>query len=196
MTTQSMRVVRIVSMLCLLAPLSSCGRKGGASSSSSSVSSSGAATQESTTTSGSSMNSASGAGTGAAAGAAAGAKPSAARVNPHPGLASSEWQVDEIEGQAVVTQSHASLSFGTGGKVAGNTGCNQFSGSARLAGSSVHFSPMASTRKACQPELMSQETRMMKALGGVTGYLVDTTGVLHLNGADGTTLMKLTRATQ
>jgi len=201
MTTRIVRVVRLLTVLCVVAAVFGCGKKSGDSSSSSS-SSMGTAGQESTGTSSAMSGSStmSGSSSGGAMGTAAGAgaassSHAATNTNHHPALASSQWHVDEIEGQAVETVSQASLAFDSGGKVSGSTGCNSFTGSAKMTGTSVHFAPVASTKKSCPPDAMSQETRMLKALGNVTGYDVDSTGVLHLTGADGGTLLKLTRAT-
>ena len=129
----------------------------------------------------------------AAAGGAAGASKSASGSSTK--VQGTEWRIAEIGGQAVSTQSNATLKLGTDGSVSGSSGCNQFNGKATLSGHSLHFGPLASTRKACEPALMSQEERLLKDLGLVTGYMVDEKGDLHLTDASGNSLMRLERAT-
>jgi heat shock protein HslJ len=191
-------------VLMLSAALTGCSSKSGPSSSSSgsgsgATASSGASNSGSTSSGAMSETSKSGSAPKTASGGAAAASKSASGSSTGSSASAkvqgAEWRIAEIGGQDVSTQSNATLKLGTDGHVSGSSGCNQFNGKATLSGHSLHFGPMASTRKACEPALMSQEARLFKDLGMVTGYTVDEKGDLHLTDAAGNSLMRLERAT-
>ena len=104
-----------------------------------------------------------------------------------------DWRIVEIGGQAENTQSGVTLHVGTDGSISGNSGCNDFHATSKISGHQIHFGPIASTKKACEPALMSQEQRLFEELGKVTAYSVDEKGDLHLTDAGGTTIVRLER---
>jgi len=108
-------------------------------------------------------------------------------------LVGTEWHVAEIGGGAVADPSQTSMKFATEGNVSGSTGCNNFTGTAKIEGDQVSFSPLATTRKACQDALATQEQIFLKAIEAAHRFSVDSDGRLHLLGGDGQTLMMLTR---
>jgi len=110
-------------------------------------------------------------------------------------LVGTEWKVADIGGKAVADPSQTSMQFAAEGNVSGSTGCNNFTGTAKIEGDQVSFNPLATTRKACQGELATQEQTFLKAIESVHRFTVDSAGNLQLLGADGQTLMTLTRAT-
>ena len=55
-----------------------------------------------------------------------------------------------------------------GNQVSGNSGCNQFSGSVSVNGTSITFSNLSTTRMACDGPVMQQEQTFLKALSGQT----------------------------
>lgn len=110
-------------------------------------------------------------------------------------LAGTEWLVADIGGKAVANPSQTSVKFAAEGNVSGTTGCNNFTGTAKIEQDRVSFSPLATTRKACEGDLATQEQTFLKALEGVHRFTVDSSGQLQLLGADGQTLMTLTPAT-
>ncbi|QNE75994.1 META domain-containing protein [Streptomyces finlayi] len=63
--------------------------------------------------------------------------------------------------------------FGKDGTVEGNLGCNNFRGKATVAGSSITFGPLASTRKMCGDAEMDVERSVLAALSGKTTYEID-----------------------
>ena len=65
------------------------------------------------------------------------------------------------------------LTFGKDGTVEGNLGCNSFHGKATVAGSSISFGPLASTRKMCAQAEMDVERSMLAVLRGKTAYAID-----------------------
>jgi heat shock protein HslJ len=110
-------------------------------------------------------------------------------------LVGSDWHVADIGGHAVVDSSQTSMTFAAEGNVSGSTGCNHFTGTAKIEDDRVSFSPLATTRKACAGELATQEQTFLKAIESVHRFAIDESGQLLLEGADGQTLMRLTRAT-
>jgi len=76
--------------------------------------------------------------------------------------------------QAVVSTlagTRLTIAFGADGRVSGDTGCNVFSGSYTLSGSSIAFGPIATTRRACaSDEANQQEQEFLAALAASTMY--------------------------
>ena len=73
-------------------------------------------------------------------------------------------------------------------RVAGSGGCNLVNGGFRLDGGQLRFGPLASTRMACPPALMSFERSYVDALGRVRRWSIDKRTLL-LQDATGRTLM-------
>ena len=77
-------------------------------------------------------------------------------------------------------------------KVAGSSGCNTYEGPYTTNGTLAAIGPLASTRKACPDDVMSQETAFLAALQGVGK--VDYKGVrLNLTDLKGSILVRLVR---
>ena len=76
------------------------------------------------------------------------------------------------------------------GNVTGNAGCNQFSGKLETTESGISMVNLASTRKACPPEVMARETAFMNALQS-TGSFELNLGTLQLLDSDGELLAEL-----
>ena len=109
-------------------------------------------------------------------------------------LNGTRWRIEEINGQAVLDRSATSLKIGRDGSLSGSTGCNEITGHATIDADKVSLSPMASTQKSCEPGAASQETSLFKAMADVQSYAMDANGGLVLKGADGTALVRLSRA--
>jgi len=109
-------------------------------------------------------------------------------------LAHTIWAAEEIAGQPVIDKALTELRFESSGRVSGNTGCNTFTGSAMIDTPRLTFSPLATTRRACEPELMAQEQGFLAAIGAARSFSIDGAGQLHLIGSDGKPLMRLSRA--
>jgi len=108
-------------------------------------------------------------------------------------LVDTEWWVEDIDGKGVIDMSHTTVHFLEQGGVVGDTGCNRYRGSAEISGASISFGPMAGTRKACAPALMDQEMKFYQAVAKVASWEVPETGLLHLKGADGNTVIRAWR---
>jgi heat shock protein HslJ len=111
---------------------------------------------------------------------------SGANATPEPtaaaDLAGTSWMLVSVGANPVVAGSGAGLTFDAGGNVSGSTGCNRVSGSYAVDGAALTFGPLATTRMACEENLMAQETSVLEALTDVSGWEIDADGRLHLTG--------------
>jgi lactoylglutathione lyase len=69
-----------------------------------------------------------------------------------------EWSLVGGSGQTLLLD---------GGRTSGSGGCNRFTGGYRLEAKGLFFEPLATTRMACDPELMRAEDDYLAALGRV-----------------------------
>jgi putative lipoprotein len=98
------------------------------------------------------------------------------------------WLAEDIDGAGVIDNAQSTLELGTDDRVAGRGGCNRYGGSVKVSGASMLMSELFSTKMACAPALMDQETRFMAALQAVRTFrmdgeklvLVDATGKARL----------------
>ncbi len=80
-------------------------------------------------------------------------------------LLGTEWLLDDLGGAGVLEGVQATLAFPEAGRVAGSGSCNRFTGSATIGtDGSFGVGQLASTRRACEPAVMDQETIYLKAL--------------------------------
>jgi heat shock protein HslJ len=82
------------------------------------------------------------------------------------------------------TEKKAHLTFGKDGSVRGNLGCNSFTSTVKVSGSSITFGNIASTRKLCPGPEMNLEREMLKVLDGTVAYELQHRG-LTLTAANG-----------
>jgi heat shock protein HslJ len=115
----------------------------------------------------------------------------AAAANPLEG----EWNVTGYNtGTQAVTSPIAgttlTATFTPDGQVAGNAGCNTYTGPYKLDGTSLTVGPLATTMMACEQPKMDQETQFLKALQ--TPTTVETSGgTVTLRDASGATQVVL-----
>jgi heat shock protein HslJ len=107
-------------------------------------------------------------------------------------LPGTSWRATEIAGRAALGEKAATLEFRADGGVGGSTSCNRFSGNATIEGQTLTFSPLASTRMACEPPVMDQETRFLQALASVRSF-ARSGDTLTLRDGDEAAAVKLTR---
>jgi heat shock protein HslJ len=84
------------------------------------------------------------------------------------------------------------IQFRPDGKAAGFTGCNRFTGSYSQGGYTLTMGLLATTRKACLPEVMKREQQFLAMLGKVR-HAEGTELKLTLKDADGNVLAELLR---
>lgn len=87
-------------------------------------------------------------------------------------LAGTQWRLTELNGRApLASVEPITLSFTSADQAGGNSGCNSYGGSYRVASSSLTFGALASTKRACADQgMMTQEATFLQALGAVTSY--------------------------
>jgi len=107
---------------------------------------------------------------------------------PPPQLAGVDWKVTSFNNnrQAVVGvlgESSITMSFKEG-KVSGSAGCNNFHGTYSTEGSKLQLGPLATTRRACEEPLMTQEREFLAALASAVTWSIDG-NVLDMHRADG-----------
>ncbi|MEL7128693.1 MAG: META domain-containing protein [Pseudomonadota bacterium] len=98
-------------------------------------------------------------------------------------MVGAEWVIEDIAGRGVVDNSPASLIFLRGGRLAGNASCNKLIGQYSLDGMSLTVTPAGVTMMACPDALMTQERKLLEALGAVERYTIDKSGALLLTSA-------------
>ena len=105
-----------------------------------------------------------------------------------PPLQGTEWVVEDIDGAGVVERSRPTLIFATDGGVSGNASCNTFRATYAVDGASLAISRAITTRMACAPALMQQETRFLGVLTGARTVDVSRDGTLTLRSSDGASI--------
>lgn len=105
-------------------------------------------------------------------------------------LTGPEWQVVQLNGEAVGAAQMPQLRFGVDGQVSGTSGCNRFFGSFTEAGGQLGFGPLATTRMACPGPLDQQEKVFFQALSNVVSFGMRG-GQTVLLDAEGEVLMQL-----
>ena len=110
------------------------------------------------------------------------------RREPPPQLAGVDWKVTSFNNNrhavvGVLGESNITMSF-KDGQVAGSAGCNNFHGTYATEGSKVQFGPLATTRRACEESLMTQEREFLAALASAVTWSIDG-NVLDMHRADG-----------
>ncbi|HEX9858605.1 MAG TPA: META domain-containing protein [Paracoccaceae bacterium] len=110
-----------------------------------------------------------------------------------PDMLGTEWTVTSIGGDPVLSNSAITLSFAADRRSSGQAGCNSYFAEASFEGGAIAFGPVASTRKACPPNIMAQEARYFTALAAISSYQMSTNG-LRLTDAAGIPLIGLVRA--
>jgi heat shock protein HslJ/uncharacterized lipoprotein YbaY len=95
-------------------------------------------------------------------------------------LAGVEWRAEDVAGGGIPDNARVTLRFLAGGRAAGGSGCNRFTGVVRLSGEGLSFGPLASTMKACPEALMTLERTFLDGLARVSGFDFDETGALIL----------------
>ncbi len=133
---------------------------------------------------------------GLALGACGGSGASTATSGPAPaaGLGGTQWVLDTAAlGVSGAQQVTAWIRF-AGGRVSGDDGCNQFSGSYTASGSSLRIGPLAGTRKHCAGAAGEVGTRVIAALERTRGFAA-TANALVLQDAGGTALLRYRAST-
>ena len=105
------------------------------------------------------------------------------------GLVGHGWALTGIEGAPVAAPGRSTLRLAEDGKVSGDAGCNRYSGRAEVSADSIAFGPLRATKRACEPEVTRQETRLFENLRRVARWRIED-GVLTLHDAAGRPLLR------
>ncbi|MGR7994081.1 META domain-containing protein [Xanthobacter sp. ZOL 2024] len=83
------------------------------------------------------------------------------------------WLAEDIGGNGVLDRLQTTLELTAEGRVSGSSGCNRYTGEAKVDGKAIQFGPLASTRMSCSPGAMDQETKFLAALEAARGWQAD-----------------------
>jgi heat shock protein HslJ len=97
-------------------------------------------------------------------------------------LPGTAWTVTTIGGATTIADGPPTMSFGADGVVSGTTGCNTYTGSYKLDGSSITIGPLAMTLMLCQGAAGAQETAFSAAFQKASAWTIGTDGTLTLTG--------------
>ena len=90
-----------------------------------------------------------------------------------PGTPSGKWLAEDIDGGGVIDRLQTTLEIRDEGIVTGMGGCNRYAGSAKFDSTTIKFLPMASTRMACTPAVMNQESKFHATLEKIRAWRID-----------------------
>jgi heat shock protein HslJ len=84
------------------------------------------------------------------------------------------WRLETMGADnPVVTPLLSEMRIDSDGRASGTTGCNEFSGTATIDGYGITFSPLVTTRRACEDPVMKQEAAFLKALESARSWSID-----------------------
>lgn len=105
-------------------------------------------------------------------------------------ISGSQWQVDAIDGTAVIAGEPLSITINDEGHISGAAGCNRYMGKLAINGEgNLTIGPLASTNMACDEALMLQELAFLRSLDAVQRFSFAENGDLLLIAPDGKTLI-------
>jgi heat shock protein HslJ len=107
----------------------------------------------------------------------------------HAALADTQWVLQTLNGEAVLAGTSITAQFSES-EIAGSSGCNSYSGSYTVTGSTIRIEGVATTAMACiDPEgVMDQEALYVDTLLSVNNFELDA-GQLTLRAEDGRRLV-------
>ncbi|WP_405599596.1 META domain-containing protein [Streptomyces sp. NBC_01410] len=94
-------------------------------------------------------------------------------------LVGTKWTVnslvtgDTAASMPAGTEKNAYMTFAKDGSVRGSLGCNTFTSTAKISGSTITFDRLATTRKMCTGTAAMVESHLLKVLGGKVTYKID-----------------------
>ena len=103
-------------------------------------------------------------------------------------LAGSEWRPIEIAGQAIPANTNLFIRFEAESQIVGHSGCNHMFGTYTIDNTTLRIRPLATSRMACDPEIMALESAFTTALEDTRLYLRNATKLTFKNAQGGTTL--------
>jgi len=92
-------------------------------------------------------------------------------------LAGTGWQLQMLGASRALAAAQPTVEFARPDKVSGSGSCNRFNGSVTVAGKSITFGPLASTRMACAEAVNQQESLFFKALAQAEWFTIGGTAL-------------------
>ena len=108
-------------------------------------------------------------------------------------LVGGTWVAEDIDGAGVIDNAQSTLEFGNDGRVSGRGGCNRYGGTIEIKGASIIVGELISTKMACPPAVMDQESKFMSALQATRSYRMDEGNKLVLSDATGASRLRFSR---
>ena len=99
------------------------------------------------------------------------------------GLANTSWTVTALAGRPTVGPARPTMTFSADGRVSGNSGCNQYSGTYLTDGSSISITNIASTMMMCAGPGADVEGLFLKGLDSATAWQRTEDGHLEIAAA-------------
>jgi heat shock protein HslJ len=99
------------------------------------------------------------------------------------GLANTSWTVTSLAGVPTAGPPRPTMTFSADGRVSGNSGCNQYSGTYRTDGSSITITNIASTMMMCAGPGADVEASFLKGLNSATAWQRTEDGQLEIAAA-------------
>jgi len=82
---------------------------------------------------------------------------------PAASLIGTSWLAEEIDEQRVLERIESTLSFDSAQRITGQAACNRYFGALELGEGTIRLKPAGTTRMACAPAVMDQESRFLAA---------------------------------
>ena len=117
----------------------------------------------------------------------------ASTSTPKVDLVGGTWVAEDIDGAGVIDDAQSTLQFGNDGRISGRGACNSYGGTVDLKGAQIIIGQLVSTKMACPPAVMDQETRFMAALQTTRTYRMDEGNKLVLSDATGKPRLRFSR---
>lgn len=95
------------------------------------------------------------------------------------------WLVEDIASRGVIDNARTTISFGSDGRLTGDTACNRYFADYEVSGDMLEIGNAGTTKRACVPAVMDQEQRFLEVLGAVDSYTIDATRALILSTPQG-----------
>lgn len=99
-----------------------------------------------------------------------------------------EWQIEDINGEGIIDNSHLTITFDDKGQVYGSATCNRYGSSYELTGEGLSFGHSLATKMACPEALMNQEQKFLETFNEINQFDINEQGALILKGHNGKTL--------
>ena len=111
------------------------------------------------------------------------------------GLPGKTWVLASLVGKAPLRGTELTSEFTAKRRVSGSAGCNRYTGTYKVSGSTIRILPLATTRKACAEPIERQETAFLNILSRARSFVVSG-ATLTLKSAGGQGLATFKAQTQ